>query len=170
MLVKTAVRKVVVLGHPALRAPARLLSPEEIKDGAVQRLVQEMFATMAEYRGVGLAANQVGLSLSLFVMGLEAKHPRHEGGIPPTAVFNPQVRFLGAEKASDFEGCLSAPGLRGEVSRYLKLELSGLDSAASPFTMTCEGFPARVVQHECDHLMGRVYLDRMGDLASLSYA
>lgn len=169
MLVATPVRKVVCLGREVLRAPARELSTKEIADPAVQRLIQEMAASMEEYEGVGIAAPQVGEGLSLFLMGLPAGNPRHEEGIDFTVVFNPKVRFLGEEKALDWEGCLSVPGLRGEVSRYLKLELSGLDEKGRKFTRRYEGFPARVVQHETDHLMGYVYLDRMTDLRSLAY-
>ena len=102
-------------------------------------------------------------------MGLEEGSPRHKEGIPLTVVFNPEVRFLSEETAVDWEGCLSIPGLRGQVRRRLKLELSGLDHDAKPFTRVYEGFPARVVQHEADHLNGFVYLDRMDGLKTLGY-
>lgn len=169
MIVGTAVRKVTRLGHPILRAECRRLKPEEIAAAETQRLIDEMAASMAEYEGVGIAANQAGEGLSLFLMGLPEGHPRHPAGITPTVVFNPAVRFIGEEKAWDWEGCLSVPGLRGKVERWLKLELSGLDRQGRPFTRVYEGFPARVVQHECDHLQGKVYLDRMKDLSTLAY-
>lgn len=168
-IVGTPVRKVVRLGVPVLRAVARELAPKEIADPAIQRLIAEMEASMAEYAGVGIAAPQVGEGLSLFLMGLEEGSPRHAEGIPLAVVFNPKVRFIGQEMLSDWEGCLSVPGLRGQVSRHVKLELSGFDQNAKPFTRTFEGFPARVVQHEFDHLQGKVYLDRMKDLSTLSY-
>ena len=124
---------------------------------------------MAEYQGVGIAANQVGEGVSLFLMGLAAGGPRHAKGIPLTVVFNPRVKFLGLRKETDWEGCLSVPGLRGQVPRYWALELSGLDGEGRPFRRRYEGFPARVIQHETDHLAGKVYLDRMKGLASLAY-
>lgn len=167
-LVGTPVRKVVRLGTPVLRAMARELTPKEIVEPAVQRLIDEMEASMAEYAGVGIAAPQVGEGLSLFLMGLEEGSARHAEGIPLSIVFNPKVRFIGQEQLMDWEGCLSVPGWRGQVPRHAKLELSGLDENAKPFTRTFEGFPARVVQHEVDHLLGKVYLDRMKDLSTLS--
>ncbi len=169
MTIGVAVRKVVRLGQPVLRAPARALSPEEIVSPAVQRLVAEMAVTMAEYEGVGIAANQVGEGVRLFLMGLAPGARRHPPGIELSVVFNPVVKFLTEETALDFEGCLSVPGLRGQVARRVRLELSGLDAKGEPFTRVCEGFPARVVQHELDHLDGKVYLDRMTDLATLGY-
>lgn len=169
MLVKTSIRKVTVLGHPVLRRTARALKPAEIASADVRRLVSEMAATMEEYEGVGIAANQVGEGLSLFLMGLASGGKRHPDGIPLTAVFNPEVRFIGSETETDWEGCLSVPGMRGMVERRLKLELSGLGLDGKPFKRVLEGFPARVVQHECDHLDGKVYLDRMKDLSTLGY-
>jgi peptide deformylase len=169
LLVETAVRKVVRLGEPVLRSPARKLEAREILLPEVQRLIEEMAASMDEYSGVGIAANQVGQGLSLFLMGLPEGSTRHPEGIVMTVVFNPVARFLSEEIDLDWEGCLSVPGLRGQVPRYRKLELSGLDQHAQPFTRIYEGFPARVVQHEVDHLSGMVYLDRMQDLRSLNY-
>ena len=168
-LVETAVRKVVRLGHPVLRAKARALAAEEIRDPAVQRLIEEMAASMDEYAGVGIAANQVGQGISLFLMGLPKGSTRHPEGIEATIVFNPVARFIGDETELDWEGCLSVPGWRGQVERFRALELSGLDHQGNPFTRVYEGFPARVVQHEVDHLNGMVYLDRMKDLRSLAY-
>lgn len=169
MIVGIPVRKVVRLGHPVLRMRARELSAREIAAPEVQRLVEEMAASMAVYEGVGIAANQVGEGLSLFLMALASGSPRHPEGIQPTVVFNPKARVIGKETEADWEGCLSVPGMRGQVERAKKLELSGLGRDGKPFTRIYEGFPARVVQHECDHLVGRVYLDRMKDLTSLCY-
>lgn len=168
MTVGIAIRKVTQLGHPVLRAPTKALKPEEILSEDVRRLVREMAVTMEEYEGVGIAGNQVGEGLSVFLMGLAEGSERHPKGIPLTAVFNPVVRFIGEEKETDWEGCLSVPGLRGKVTRYKKLELSGLNLEAKPFKKVFEGFPARVIQHEWDHLNGKVYLDRV-DLATLGW-
>jgi peptide deformylase len=168
-VVGVAIRKVTQLGHPVLRAPAKTLTPDEINSDDVQRLIEEMVVTMAEYEGVGIAANQCGEGLSGFVMGLDEGSVRHKDGIPLTVVFNPEIRFLTEELLLDWEGCLSVPGLRGQVPRRAKLELTGLDQHGAPFTRIYEGFPARVVQHETDHLNGKVYLDRMPDLKTLGY-
>ena len=168
-LVHVAVRKVVRLGHPGLRAKTKPLTPAQVLSPGVQRLIEEMAVTMDEYEGVGIAGNQVAQGLAIFLMGLAEGGPRHKGGIPLTVVVNPKVRFIGKATELDWEGCLSVPGLRGQVPRYKKLELSGLDHRGEPFKRVYEGFPARVVQHECDHLNGFVYLDRMDGLKTLTY-
>jgi len=168
-LVHTAVRKVVRLGHPVLRTKTRALAASDVRAPAVQRLIQEMAVTMDEYEGVGIAANQVAQNLAIFVMGLEPGGPRHKAGIPLTVVVNPEVKYAGKPSELDWEGCLSVPGLRGQVPRYRRLQLSGLDHRGQPFKRAYEGFPARVVQHETDHLNGLVYLDRMDGLKTLTF-
>jgi peptide deformylase len=169
MTVGIATRKVTQLGHPYLRRPVRRLKPEEIRSADVQRLVREMAVTMDEYDGVGLAGNQAGEDLAVFVMGLPKGTKRHPDGISLTVVFNPEIRPIGDEWEEDWEGCLSVPDLRGMVRRHKKLELTGLNLEGKPFKKTYEGFPARVVQHETDHLNGLVYLDRMDGLKTLCY-
>lgn len=169
MIVAPAVRKVTLLGHPLLRKALRRLKAEEIRSPDVQRLVREMALTMEEYDGVGIAGNQVGADLAVFVMGLPRGTKRHPDGIERTVVFNPEILPIGGQTEEDWEGCLSAPDLRGPVARHKKLELTGLGLDGRPFKKVYEGFPARVVQHETDHLNGLVYLDRMNDLKSLSY-
>ncbi len=174
-LVRTAIHRVTRLGQPILRERTRSLTAKEIKDPSLQRLIDEMAVTMVNYAGVGIAAPQVGQGMSLFLMGFPKKNEdlaedeKHEEGIELTAVINPKIRIIGSEKEEDWEGCLSVPGLRGLVTRFKKLELSGLNQNGKPFTRRYEGFPARVVQHEMDHLDGKVYLDRMNDLTSLAY-
>ena len=168
MIVSIPVRRIVRLGHPVLRRPTRALSADEIAAPEVQRLVDELAVTMAAYGGVGIAAPQVGEGVSLFVMGLPKASPRQPEGIELTVAFNPRVKFLGAEKETDWEGCLSVPGLRGQVERPRKVELRAQDRKGKAFKRVYAGFPARVVQHEADHLLGKVYLDRMRDLTSLS--
>ncbi len=168
-LVRVAVRKVTQLGHPVLRATTRRLKAEEIRSADVQRLVREMAVTMEEYDGVGIAGNQCGENLAAFVMGLPKGTKRHPDGIELTVVFNPVIKPLGDETEEDWEGCLSVPDLRGRVRRHLALELSGLGLDGKAFKRVYEGFPARVVQHETDHLNGLVYLDRMDGLKTLAY-
>jgi len=169
MLVSPAIRKVTLLGHPVLRKVLRRLKPDEVRSAEIQRLVREMAVTMQEYDGVGIAGNQVGTDLSVFVMGLPKGTKRHPDGIELTVVFNPDIRQIGGETEEDWEGCLSVPDLRGPVTRMKKLELTGLGLDGKAFKKVYEGFPARVVQHETDHLNGLVYLDRMDGLQSLSY-
>ncbi len=169
-LVGTGVRKVTLLGNPVLRKVLRKLKPEEIRSEEIHRLISEMAVTMREYGGVGIAGNQVGENLSVFVMGLPKGTKRHPEGIALTVVFNPVLKFFEAEGfENDWEGCLSAPELRGMVRRYKKLELTGHGLDGKPSKKIYEGFPARVVQHETDHLNGLVYLDRMDGLGTLSY-
>jgi peptide deformylase len=169
MLVGTGIRKVTQLGHPVLRKVTRRLKADEARSADVQRLVREMAVTMDEYDGVGLAGNQAGEDLAVFVMGLPKGTKRHPDGIELTVVFNPVVTQIGDETEEDWEGCLSVPDLRGMVKRFKKLELSGLGLDGKAFKRVYEGFPARVVQHETDHLNGLVYLDRMHGLGTLSY-
>jgi peptide deformylase len=168
-LVHTAVRKVVALGHPVLRAKTRELTAAEIVTPEIQRLIEEMALTMDDYEGVGIAANQVAEGLAIFVMGLPKGAARHPDGIPLTVAINPAVRLAGEATELDIEGCLSVPGLRGQVPRHARLELTGLDHRGRPFTRAYEGFPARVIQHEVDHLNGLVYLDRMSGLKTLAF-
>jgi peptide deformylase len=167
--VGVAIRKVTVLGHPVLRKETRRLKAEEIRSADVQRLVREMAVTMEEYDGVGIAGNQVAEDLAVFVMGLPKGTKRHPDGIELTVVFNPVITPLGSAFEEDWEGCLSVPELRGKVKRYSKLELAGLGLDGKPFKRVYEGFPARVVQHETDHLNGLVYLDRMDGMKTLAY-
>ncbi len=168
-IVGPATRKVTQIGNPVLRKVLRKLKAEEIRTEEMHRLIEEMAITMEEYDGVGIAGNQVGEDLSVFVMGLPKGTKRHPDGIALTVVFNPVIKPIGDEFEEDWEGCLSVPDLRGMVRRHSKLELSGLSLDGKPFKKIYEGFPARVVQHETDHLNGLVYLDRMDGLKTLSY-
>jgi peptide deformylase len=168
-IVGIGVRKVTHLGNPVLRKVLRKLKPDEIRTDEIRRLVQQMAVTMDEYDGVGIAGNQVGEDLSVFVMGLPKGTKRHPDGIALTVVFNPVIKPIGDEFEEDWEGCLSVPELRGMVRRHKKLELSGHGIDGKAFKKVYEGFPARVVQHETDHLNGLVYLDRMDGLKTLAY-
>jgi peptide deformylase len=168
-VVSTGIRKVTHLGHPFLRKETRRLKADEVRSADVQRLVREMFVTMDEYDGVGLAGNQAQEDLAIFVMGLPKGTKRHPEGIELTVVCNPVITPIGDEFEEDWEGCLSVPDLRGRVKRHKKLELAGLGLDGKAFKRVYEGFPARVVQHETDHLNGLVYLDRMDDLKTLAY-
>lgn len=164
------VMEVVRLGHPVLRQVAEAYDPEEILSPEVQEFVEDMVATMDDYDGAGLAAPQVGVSKRLLIYGVEA-NPRYPEApeVPRTVLFNPTWEPLGEETDVDWEGCLSVPGMRGQVRRYQRIRVKALDQAAQPVEFEAEGFHARVFQHEVDHLEGIVYLDRMEDMSTLSY-
>jgi peptide deformylase len=161
--------KVARIGHPAVREPAREVDPAQIATPDFQRLIDDMVETMHEYEGVGLAAPQVHVSLRLAVLEVAASDGRAEEAVPLTVLINPRLTPLGKERAAGWEGCLSIPGLRGQVPRFKRLKLEALDREGRPFAVEAAGFHARVIQHECDHLDGGVYLDRMNGLRSLTF-
>ncbi len=160
-----SILKVCHLGHPVLRMESRRVSPDSLARASTQKLIDDMFETMVEYSGVGLAAPQVHESLAIAV--IESNGPR--GTIPLTVLVNPQVTVLDDELIEDWEGCLSIPDFRGRVPRCRKLRVDALDRKGKKIKITAEGFFARVIQHEFDHLMGKVYLDRMPDLKTLTH-
>jgi peptide deformylase len=134
-------------------------------------LVSDMLDTMRAANGAGLAAPQIGVDLQLVVFGTREANPRYPDRplVPPTVLINPVITPLGEAEEDDWEGCLSVPGLRGLVPRWSKIRYTGLDQYGDPIDRTVEGFHARVVQHECDHLIGRLYPTRMRDLTQLGY-
>jgi peptide deformylase len=160
-----SILKVSRLGHPVLRMETKHLAKEALASPAIQTLIDNMMETMVEYYGVGLAANQVHESLAIAV--IESHGPR--GTIPMTVLVNPEVTILDEQQIEDWEGCLSIPDLRGRVPRYRKLRVDAVDRHGKKLQFVAEDFFARVIQHEWDHLMGRVYLDRMRDLQTLSH-
>src|SRR5215467_785636 len=160
-----SILKVCHLGHPVLRMESRRVSPDSLARASTQRLIDDMLETMVEYYGVGLAAPQVHESLAIVV--IESNGPR--GTIPLTVLVNPEVTVLDDELIEDWEGCLSIPDFRGRVARCRKLRVDALDRKGKKIKITAEGFFARVIQHEFDHLMGKVYLDRMPDLKTLTH-
>jgi len=173
-----SVLKVARIWHPVVRAAARELTPDEIRSPQIQRLIDDMRVTMYEYEGVGLAAPQIHESLRLAVLEVPGSDKRAEEGVPGphggngvpfTVLVNPKVTPLGPETVEGWEGCLSIPDLRGLVPRFARLRLEALDREGKPYTVEAEGFHARVIQHECDHLEGNVYLDRMRDMRTLSF-
>jgi peptide deformylase len=164
-----SILKVTRLGHPVLRTPARPVTPEELASNDIQRLIDDMVETMYEYDGVGLAAPQIYVGLRLAVMEVPESDDRAREAVPLTVLVNPEVTPIGDAKEIGWEGCLSIPELRGQVPRWSRLRLRALDRDGKPFEYEASHFHARVIQHECDHLDGRVYLDRMDGLRSLSY-
>jgi peptide deformylase len=164
-----SILKVARVGHPVVRSLARPVDPAELQSRELQQLLDDMVETMHEYEGVGLAAPQVHVGLRLAVIEVAGADTRAEQAVPLTFLVNPELEPLPGEHVLGWEGCLSVPGLRGQVPRHARLRLKALDRAGRPFETEAEGFFARVIQHECDHLDGRVYLDRMHGLQSLSF-
>ncbi len=166
-----AVRRIIRMGHPLLRQPARALDPEELSSDVLHRLVADMIDTLHDYGGVGLAAPQVAEPVRLAIVELSGGPSRY-GPLPqvPLTVFvNPTIEVLDGESAGFWEGCLSVPGLRGFVERPQHIRVKALDLSGRPLDMTFEGFPATVFQHEFDHLDGTLYVDRITDTTKLVF-
>jgi len=143
---------------------AQFESPE------LNELLQDMRDTMAHLNGAGLAAPQIGVQLRVVIFGVKS-NPRYPGieEVPDTVLINPVLEPLGAEMQEDWEGCLSVPGMRGWVPRHQNLRYSGFDEKGRRFERTVQGFHARVVQHEVDHLDGILYPRRIVDLARFGF-
>src|SRR5688572_9541842 len=150
--------KVARIGHPVVRIRTEVLPSKRLTSPDVQRLIRDMVDTMHEYDGVGVAAPQVHISLRVAVIEVPASDERSRAAVPLTVLVNPVVKPLGDEKVDGWEGCLSVPDLRGVVPRWRRVELSARDQDGRPYTVVAEDFFARVIQHECDHLDGQVYL------------
>ncbi len=160
-----SILKVARLGHPVLRTPARSIEVSELMNETTQRLIDDMFETMREHQGIGLAAPQVHVGIRLFVAGVDDP----DGGMPPVVMVNPEIMPIGDLTEDDWEGCLSIPDIRGMVPRRGEIRVRSLDRDGREHTMTASGFPARVIQHETDHLDGLLFLDRMTSFESLTY-
>jgi len=162
--------KVARLGHPVLRLVAEPVPPDQILTPTIQQFIDDMIETMHEYDGAGLAAPQVHVSKQIVIMEV-GPNPRRPNApsIPLTVYINPEITPLTDEMEEDWEGCLSVPGLRGRVPRYTKIRLRAYDRQANRIDIAVQGFHARVIQHECDHVQGKVYLDRMRSMESLTF-
>ncbi len=164
------IRKIAKMGHPVLRRAARPVT--DPNDPEIQRLIADMVDTMIDANGAGLAAPQVheGLRIVIFHAPADADPGAvAEARAPLTVLINPEIDILGDAMEEGWEGCLSVPGLRGLVPRYTHLRYAGLDQNGVPFAREARGFHARVVQHECDHLDGVLYPQRMRDLGHLVF-
>jgi peptide deformylase len=164
-----SILKVARIGHPVLRTPGKAVAVETLRSAQIQRLIDDMVETMHEYNGVGVAAPQVHVSLRIAVIEVPADDERAGGGVPLMVLANPVISPLSQERALGWEGCLSIPDLRGQVPRLARLKLEALDREGRPYVVEAADFFARVIQHECDHLDGGVYLDRMDDMRSLTF-
>lgn len=168
-----AILKVARMGHPVLRAKAQPVPVSEIGTPRIQRLIDDMFETMREYTGIGLAAPQVHESVRLFIAGIRSADVGDEMSadedMPLVTLINPQVTLLDEPKHSGWEGCLSIPDIRGLVPRAHDVRVQAYDRAGKKISLVAHGLPARVIQHETDHLDGILFLDRMPTFESLAF-
>jgi len=177
-----SILKVARMGHPVLRTRAKPLDPADIKSPRIQQLIDDMFETMQEYNGVGLAAPQVHHGVRLFVAGFaprrdeegdddedEDEDEDEDGGVPLMALINPEISVVGEDVQEDWEGCLSIPDVRGRVPRARDIAVKAYDRKGRRIQMNARGFTARVIQHETDHLDGVLFLDRMESLETLTF-
>jgi len=163
-----AVRPILRLGDPRLRevaAPVLSFDTPEL-----HALVRDLIDTMEAADGAGLAAVQIGVPQRVVIFGVDAspRYPRAEA-VPFTVLVNPEIAPLDGERESGWEGCLSVPGMRGLVPRHARIRYRGRDAFGEPIDRTVEGFHARVVQHECDHLDGILYPQRIEDMRSFGF-
>jgi peptide deformylase len=165
-----AILKVARMGHPVLRAKARAIDRGELKGAVVQRLIDDLLETMAEYHGVGLAAPQVHESVRIFVAALDhGDENDEEAEAQPIAIINPEISVVGNEVVEDWEGCLSIPDIRGRVPRSREIRVRGFDRKGERLELHARDFPARVIQHETDHLDGVLFFDRMRAFETLTF-
>ena len=168
-----AILKVARMGHPILRAKALPVPPDQILTAPIQRLIDDMFETMREYSGIGLAAPQVHSGLRVFVAGLRegdvGQAVPDDGEMPFMALINPELTLVGELAEEGWEGCLSIPDIRGLVPRAPSVRVQAFDRAGRRVSFTASGLPARVIQHENDHLDGILFFDRMKSFESLAF-
>jgi peptide deformylase len=162
------VRTVLKMGDPRL---LRIAPPvERFATAALRELVADMFETMRSVNGAGLAAPQIGVDLQLVIFGFN-RNDRYPDAppVPETVLLNPVIEPIGDEIEEGWEGCLSVPGLRGVVPRFARIRYRGVDVEGRPLEREAEGFHARVVQHECDHLVGTLYPMRIRDFSRFGF-
>ena len=170
-----AILKIARMGHPVLALPARPVSDPKAPE--IRRLINDMVETMIDANGAGLAAPQVYVPLRVVVFQAPddradpdmADDERFDHTAPLTVLINPEIEILTPEKEGGWEGCLSVPGLRGWVERPAHIRYRGVGLEGEPIERVARGFHARVVQHECDHLDGKLYPSRMDDMAKLIF-
>jgi peptide deformylase len=163
------VREILKMGDPRLLRVAQQV--EAFDTDALHLLVSDMFDTMHAVNGAGLAAPQIGVDLQLVIFGTDAPNPRYPDApvVPRTVLVNPVITPLGDEEEEGWEGCLSVPGLRGVVPRFARIRYTGFDPYGDPIDRTVGGFHARVVQHEVDHLWGKLYPMRIRDFSRFGF-
>ena len=161
-------RTILRMGDPRLLETAKPVAA--FGTAELKSLILDLFDTMTAAGGVGLAAPQIGVGLQVVIFGFEKSERYPDAGpVPLTILVNPVITPLSDEEELGYEGCLSVPGLRGEVPRYKRIRYRGFDPDGNAIDRTVDGFHARVVQHECDHLLGKLYPMRMRDLGRLGF-
>src|SRR4051812_32579472 len=162
------VREILKMGDPRLLRVAKPV--ERFGTAELDGLVADMFETMHAANGAGLAAPQIGVDLAvvIFGFGCNARYPEAPP-VPETVLINPTITPLSEREEEGWEGCLSVPGLRGVVPRWARIRYTGFDPAGAPIDRVADGFHARVVQHECDHLMGMLYPMRVRDFSRFGF-
>ncbi len=164
------IREILKMGDPRLLRVAPPVPRSMFGSEALETLIADMFDTMELADGVGLAAPQIGVDLQLVVFGFDSSDRYPDAtAVPRTILLNPLITPLSKDMEEGWEGCLSVPGLRGAVSRYSLIRYQGVDPQGVAINRTAEGFHARVVQHECDHLIGRLYPSRITDFGKFGY-
>ncbi len=161
--------KIAQIGHPVLRQRAREVTPEELAGREMQQFIDDLVETMRDANGAGLAAIQVHNAVR--IVAVEVKdNPRYpyKPNIPLTILVNPVLEPLGEERFENYEGCLSVPNLRGVVERWAEVHVRGLERDGSPFDRVIRGLTAGTFQHECDHLDGMLFVDRVKDPTTLT--
>lgn len=163
------IRDILKMGDPRLLRVAQPVT--DFDSDALHLLVLDMFDTMHAVNGAGLAAPQIGVDLQVVIFGTGTPNPRYPDApvVPSTVLVNPVVTPLGAEEEEGWEGCLSVPGLRGVVPRWARVRYTGFDPYGDPIEREVEGFHARVVQHEVDHLLGKLYPMRVRDFTRFGF-
>lgn len=166
-----AKRDVIRMGHPTLKKEADQVSLSEINSPEFKQLLVDLYDTMKEYGGIGIAAPQINVSKKVALIEIPAQSSRYGEleASPLLTIINPTIKYLTDEKQGFFEGCLSVPGLRGFVERPKKIEVHYFDENGTEKTIEVEGFLATVFQHELDHLFGKLYVERMTDMSKLSF-
>jgi peptide deformylase len=164
-----AIHEILKMGDARLLRVAKPV--ERFDTPELHQLVADMFETMKAANGAGLAAPQIGVDLQLVIFGTDAPNPRYPEAppVPRTVLLNPRITPLSDEEEEGWEGCLSVPGLRGLVPRWKSIRYSGFDVHGKPIERAADSFHARVVQHECDHLIGRLYPTRMRDFTQFGF-
>lgn len=163
------IRDILKMGDPRLLRVAQPV--KDFDSDALHLLVLDMFDTMHAVNGAGLAAPQIGVDLQVVIFGTGTPNPRYPDApvVPRTVLVNPVVTPIGSEEEEGWEGCLSVPGLRGVVPRWARVRYTGFDPYGDPIEREVEGFHARVVQHEVDHLLGKLYPMRVRDFTRFGF-
>src|SRR5471030_2299361 len=164
------IREILKMGDERLLRIAPPVPAEMFDSPELWQLIDDMFQTMESVGGVGLAAPQIGVDLQLVIFGFEHSERYPDApAVPRTILLNPHITPLSNDMEEGWEGCLSVPGMRGAVERYAHIRYSGFDPTGAPLDRVAEGFHARVVQHECDHLIGRLYPSRISDFSKFGF-